>query len=328
MPKPRVFVTRIIPERGLDMIRAACDMQLWEGELPPSHDVLLREVAQVEGLLCLLTEPITAALMDAAPNLKVISQMAVGFDNIDIPAATQRRIPVGHTPGVLTDTTADFAFTLMLAAARRVVEGEYYVKAGKWQTWGPTLLMGHDIYGAALGIIGMGRIGQAMAKRAAGFGMKILYYDLHQPGDLSGVHAQKVALDDLLAQSDFVSLHAPLTPDTRHMINARTLRLMKPNAVLVNTARGPLVDPAALYTALKDGVIAFAALDVTEPEPLPMDSPLLTLSNCLVVPHIASSSVATRSKMATMAAENLIAGLEGRPLPYCVNREVYDVPGQ
>ena len=323
MSRPNVFVTRRIPDKGLDLIREVSEVTLLEDDLPPSKDVLLREIAKVDGLVSLLTDPVDAEVIRSAPQLKVISQFAVGFDNIDTDAATQAGIPVGHTPGVLTDTTADFAFALLMAGARRIVEAERYVKAGKWQTWGPTLLMGHDIAGATLGIVGMGRIGQAMAKRATGFGMRILYNNLDEVDLPPGISAERCDLDTLLTESDFVSLHTSLTPDTRHLIDARAFALMKPSCVLINTARGPVVDPDALYTALKEGEIAFAALDVTAPEPIPMESPLLTLDNCLVAPHIASSSIGTRTRMAVMTANNLIAGLKGERLPHCANPQVY-----
>jgi lactate dehydrogenase-like 2-hydroxyacid dehydrogenase len=241
-------------------------------------------------------------------------------------AATARGIPVGNTPGVLTETTADMAFALLMAAARRVVEGAEYVRAGKWHTWGPTLLLGHDVHGATLGIVGLGRIGQGVARRALGFGMKVIYYDpLYDPaeGDQVGVEVRST-LDALLSEADFVSLHVPLTEDTHHLMDARALVKMKATAVLVNTSRGPVVDSDALYDALATGQIAYAALDVTDPEPLPVDHKLLTLPNCLVVPHIASASWATRTRMAVMAAENLLAGLRGQCLPNCVNPEVYD----
>jgi glyoxylate reductase len=285
--------------------------------------VLLERVRGVDGLLCLLTDRIDGQLMDAAgPQLKVISNHAVGFDNIDIPAATARKIPVGNTPGILTDATADFAFALLVSAARRVVEGDRYVRAGKWKTWGPSILLGPDITGATLGIIGYGRIGQALAKRASGFDMRILYYDpmISAGSDLPGT---AVDLETLLRESDFVSLHTLLNEQTRHLINRDTLALMKPSAVLVNTSRGPVVDGQALYEALKEGKIFAAALDVTDPEPLPLDSPLLKLDNLIIVPHIASASKPTRDKMSLMAAENLLAGLSGRRLPTCVNPEVY-----
>jgi lactate dehydrogenase-like 2-hydroxyacid dehydrogenase len=297
---------------------------LWEDELPPSYEVLRRETADVDGLLCLLSDRIDSDLIQAAlPRLKVISQMAVGFDNVDVQAATAARIPVGHTPGVLTETTADFAFALLMAAARRISEGERLVRAGRWRTWGPTLLMGQDIHDATLGIVGMGRIGLAVARRARGFDMRVIYHDHGEVATAQELGAERRPLDDIFRESDFVSLHAPLTPETHHLINERAFKLMKPSAVLINTARGPMVDPDALYDALVNAEIAYAALDVTEPEPIPMDSPLLTLDNCLIVPHIASSSVATRTRMAVMAAENLLAGLAGKQLPHCANPQVY-----
>lgn len=324
MTKPKVFVTRIIPDTGLKLVQDFCDVDLWTDELPPPREALLTRVRGVEGLLCLLTDRVDAEVMDAAgPGLKVISNHAVGYDNVDIPAATARGIPVGNTPGILTDATADFAFALLLAAARRVVEGERFVRAGRWKTWGPSLLLGQDVYGATLGVIGFGRIGQAVARRAAGFAMRVLYYDPSQPQPPANLRATPVDLATLLRESDFVSLHVPLTQETRHLINRETLALMKPTAVLVNTARGPVVDQAALYEALREQCIFAAALDVTDPEPIPPDSPLLTLDNCLIVPHIASASVTTRAKMALMAAENLLAGLRGERLPHCVNPEVY-----
>ncbi|MCZ6528860.1 MAG: D-glycerate dehydrogenase [Chloroflexi bacterium] len=325
MVKPRVYVTRVIPDAGLERIRAVADAEVWEGDEPPPYEILLEKVEGLDGLVSLLTDRIDAELMDAAGgSLRVISQMAVGTDNIDLAAATERGIPVGNTPGVLTETTADFAFSLLMAAARRIVEGERYVKAGKWVTWGPTLLMGHDIHGATLGLIGFGRIGQGMAKRARGFGMRVLYAGPSvDEGTARELHAERRDLDELLTESDFVSLHVPLTEQTTHLMADREFKLMKPGAILINTARGPVVDPGALYRALKEGEIAYAALDVTEPEPIPVDDPLLTLDNCLIVPHIASSSLATRSRMATMAAENLEAGLKGEKLPHCANPEVY-----
>jgi glyoxylate reductase len=329
MDKPRVFVTRILPEGGLALVRDACDAEIWPEDVPPSRHVLLKKVRGVDGLVSLLTDPVDAEVMDAAgPGLKVISNYAVGYDNVDVAAATARGIPVGNTPGVLTETTADFAFALLMAAARRVVEGADYVRAGKWRTWGPMLLLGHDVHGATLGIVGMGRIGQALTRRAAGFDMNVVYYDPYcAPGKGPFVDvAVQCELDDLLAQSDFVSLHVPLTEDTHYLIDAEALARMKPTAVLINTSRGPVVDPDALYHALSMGQIAYAALDVTDPEPLPADHKLLDLPNCLVVPHIASASWATRTRMAVIAAENLLAGLRGQRLPNCVNPEVYDAP--
>ncbi len=325
MAKPKVFVTRLIPEEGLAIVRDASDAQVWEDDLPPPHDVLLEHVRDVDGLLSLLTDRVDAHLMDSAPRLRVVSNLAVGYDNIDIPAATARGIPVGNTPGVLTDTTADFAFTLLMAASRRLQEGIDYVRAGKWKTWGPLLLMGTDIHGGTLGIIGFGRIGQGMAARSVGFGMRVLYYDVHRRQDLEQSMGVTYAdLDTIYREADFITIHTDLNEQTRHMINQQALSKMKRTAVVVNTARGPIVDPEALYAALKSGQIGGAALDVTEPEPIPIDSPLLTLPNCIIVPHIASASVATRGKMAQIAARNLVAGLRGERLPACVNPEVYD----
>jgi glyoxylate reductase len=324
MARPRIFVTRIIPERGSDMLRETCEVTVWQEELPPPREALLRELASADGLLCLLTDPIDADVIRAAPTLKVISQMAVGFDNIDLAAATARGIPVGYTPGVLTETTADFAFALLMAAARRISEAERYARAGKWKTWGPTLLMGHDVHGATLGIIGFGRIGRAVAWRARGFAMRLIYHDPSTDADVARqMGAEPRSFEEVLAESDFLSLHVPLTPRTQHMIDAQALRRMKPTAVLINTARGPVVDQRALYEALASRQIAYAALDVTDPEPIAPDDPLLALDNCLIVPHIASSSVETRTRMAVMAAENLLAGLRGERMPHCANPAVY-----
>lgn len=327
MTKPRVLVTRVIPDAGLDPVREACDVDLWTDELPPPREELLRRVAGVDGLLSLLTDRVDDELLDAAgPQLKVVSNFAVGFDNIDVPALTRRGIPGGNTPGVLTETTADLAFTLLMAAARRIPESVDYVRDGHWRTWGPMLLMGVDIHGATLGIVGFGRIGREMARRGRGFGMRILYHDVHPatPEDEAELGATRVELDELLRESDFVSLHVNLTDETHHLINADALRAMKPTAVLVNTSRGPVVDPGALEVALRDGEIFAAGLDVTEPEPLPADHALVGLPNCVVVPHIASASRVTRDRMARMAADNLVAGVRGERLPTPINPEVYD----
>lgn len=322
--RPVVYVTRRIPEVGLARVREACHIRLWEGELPPPKTILLQEVADCDGLLCLLTDPIDEEVIAAGPRLRVISQMAVGVDNIDLQAATARSIPVGHTPGVLTEATADFTFALLMAAARRIPEGVDYVRAGRWKTWEPMGLLGVDIWGATLGIVGLGRIGTAVARRARGFAMHILYSNPTRRPDLEAeLGVEYAELDDLLARSDFVSLHCPLTPETHHLINEAALRRMKPTAILVNAARGPVVDPEALARALAEGWIRAAALDVTEPEPIPPDHPLLARPNCLIVPHIASATISTRERMATMAAENLLAGLRGERLPYCANPEVY-----
>ncbi len=324
--KPKVFVTRLIPEQGLDILRTECEVEVWQDELPPARALLLEKAKGNDALLTLLTDRVDAELLDINPKLRVVANMAVGFDNIDVPAATARGVPIGNTPGVLTDTTADFAFALMMSAARRVVEGADYVRAGKWKTWGPKLLLGPDVHHATLGIIGFGRIGQGMAKRASGFDMRIFYYDVYRREDLEkSMGVTYAELDTLYAQSDFITLHTDLNPSTRHMINDAAFARMKPSAVIVNSARGPIIDPEALYRALSAGKIWAAALDVTDPEPIPTDSPLLKLSNCLVVPHIASASIVTRGKMSQMAAANILAGLKGERLLTCVNPEVYEV---
>ena len=325
--RPRVLVTRVMPDEGLDPIRAACEMDLWEDEVPPPRDELLRRVAGVDGLLSLLTDRVDDELLDAAgPQLKVVSNFAVGFDNIDVPACTRRGILAGNTPGVLTETTADLAFALLMAAARRIPEAVDYVRHGRWRTWGPMLLMGVDVHGATLGIVGFGRIGRELARRGRGFGMRILYHDVHPatPEEEAELGATRVELDELLATSDFVSLHVNLTDETQHLIDDAALASMKPTAVLVNTSRGPVVDHDALERALRGGSIFAAGLDVTDPEPLPADHPLVALPNCVVVPHIASASRVTRGKMAAMAAANLLAGVRGERLPTPVNPEVYD----
>jgi glyoxylate reductase len=326
MSRPRVFVARRIPDDGLEPIVAGTDAVVWPDELPPPREELLRAVAGCDGVLTLLTDRVDDEFLDSAgPQLKVVSNYAVGFDNVDVPACTARGIPVGNTPGVLTETTADLAWALLMAAARRLPEGDRYVRAGRWQTWGPMLLLGPDVHGGTLGIVGFGRIGQAVARRATGFGMTILYHDVQRAtADAEeAVGASFVPLPELLERSDFVSLHVNLTDDTRGLISTDALRRMKATAVLVNTSRGPVVDPRALHLALRDGEIFAAALDVTDPEPIPPDDPLLSLENCLVVPHIASASRATRGKMAEMAAANLLAGVRGERLPTPVNPAVY-----
>ena len=308
----------------MNLLQDFCATTIWPDELPPSHADLLAQVTGMDGLLSLLTDRIDAEVMQAAgPSLKVISNHAVGVDNVDVAEATARGIPVGNTPGILTDATADLAFALLLAAARRVVEGDRLVKAGGWKTWAPGFMLGADLAGATLGIVGFGRIGRALARRAAGFGLRILFTDPSPAAPEPGVAAEQVDLDTLLRTSDFISLHTPLTEETRGLINRDTLRRMKPTAVLINTSRGPVVDQQALYEALHSKRIFAAALDVTVPEPLPLDSPLLELENCIVVPHIASASWRSRQQMSLMAAENMIAGLKGERLPHCANPEVY-----
>jgi len=324
MAKPKVFVTRIIPNKGLDLVKDFCEVDLWTEDLPPSREELLKRVKGIDGLLCLLTEDIDSEVMDAAGSqLKVISNYAVGFDNIDVGAATERKIPVGNTPDVLTDATADFSFALMMNAGRRILEGDRYVRAGRWKTWGPMLLLGNEMRGSTLGLVGFGRIGKAMARRAVGFDMNVIYYDPLEKRRDPDVKANSVDLETLLEESDFISLHTPLTSDTHQLIDAEALGRMKPNTVLVNTSRGPVIDMDALYEALRDQKIFAAGLDVTDPEPLPLDHPLLTLDNFIISPHIASASRSARDKMAWLAAKNLIAGLEGNHLPNCVNQRVY-----
>ncbi|PKO07158.1 MAG: D-glycerate dehydrogenase [Chloroflexi bacterium HGW-Chloroflexi-3] len=322
MTKPKVFITRRIPDAGLNLILEECDVDLWDKDLPPTKEELFQHVPGVDGILSLLSDPIDDEVIQAAgENLRVISNYAVGYNNIDIQAATQHGIAVGNTPGVLTEATADFAFALMMSAGRRIVEAERHVRAGHWKTWGPSILLGCDFAGATLGIIGFGRIGKAMARRATGFGMRILVYDpTSQP--MTGVI--KVDFDTLLRESDLISLHTPLTPETRHLINGEAFAKMKSNAVLVNTARGEIVDQAALYDALKNHKIFAAGIDVTDPEPLPMDSTLLELDNLIICPHIASASTSTRENMALIAAQNLLAGLRGERLPFVVNPEIYE----
>jgi glyoxylate reductase len=325
--KPLVYVTRHLPEAAVQELLPSCDVEIWDREHPPPYDVVVDKIRDKQGLFCLLTERIDAPLMDAAPELKVISQCAVGYDNIDVSAATARGIPVGNTPGVLTDATADFAFALLMSAARRIGEAIDYVKAGHWKTWGLTLLLGQSVHGATLGIVGMGRIGQAVAQRASGFRMRVLYYDaVRQPHAEVELGVEYCSLEDLLRESDFVTLHVNLTEETKGLMNAQAFAQMKPTAILINTSRGPVVDPDALYEALGDGQIGYAALDVTDPEPLPADHKLLELPNLIVAPHIASATVSSRNLMAIRAVQNLLAGLRGEKLPHCVNPEVYSGP--
>jgi glyoxylate reductase len=299
-----VFVTRDLPGDALDRLRAEHDVELWPGNLPPHPTELREHVADAEGLLCLLTDRVDQALLDAAPRLRAIANYAVGSDNIDLQAAAARGIPVGVTPDVLTDATADLAFALLLAAARRVVEGHDAVRQGRWRTWEPRGWLGAPVHGATLAIVGPGRIGEAVARRAAGFDMDII-----RVGRGDDLHAA-------LARADFVSLHAPLTPATRHLVDDAALCAMRPTAILVNTARGGLVDQDALRRALEEGRLAAAALDVTDPEPLPPGDPLLGAPNLLVLPHVGSATTAARARMTELAVENLLAGLAGRPMPH------------
>lgn len=324
MAKPRVYVTRRVAQEALDMIAGVAETEIWPEELPPPYEVLLAKVRDADGVLTLLTDRIDRPLMGAAHRLKVISNLAVGYDNIDVPEATRRGIVVGYTPGVLTETTADLAFALLMAAARLVGKADSYTRGGLWKTWGPTILLGQDIHHATLGIVGLGRIGSEVAKRARGFDMKVLYYDekrrsREEEGQLGVEYVPELA--ELLSSADFVSVHVPLLPQTHHLIGADEFALMKPTAVLINTSRGAVVDQKALYEALKYGQIFAAAIDVTEVEPIAPDDPLLTLDNVIITPHIGSASFTTRKKMALMAAENLLAGLRGDIPANCVNPE-------
>ncbi len=322
--RPKVFVTRVLPDAGLQLIEEMCDADVWRDALPPPADVLRQKIADREGLVALLTDKIDDALLGQAPKLKVISNFAVGFNNIDVPACTERGVCVGNTPGVLTDATADMAFCLLIAAARRVVEGHQYTLAGKWKTWEPLGHLGQDLMGRTLGIVGMGRIGYALAKRCrGGWDMRILYSDVfsNEKSEMT-IGARRVDLDTLLKESDFLSLHADLNDKTRGMIGAAQLQKMKKTAVLINTARGPLIDQKALAAALRDGTIFAAGLDVTDPEPPDKDDPLLRLPNVILAPHIASATVRTRDNMAMICAQNLLAGLRGDKLPAWVNPEV------
>ncbi|MDR7435099.1 MAG: D-glycerate dehydrogenase [Armatimonadota bacterium] len=323
MSKPKVYVTRRLPGEAMDLLYQRTQVTVWgEDAVPPPKEVIKREVADAEGLISLVTDPIDAEVMDAAPKLRVISNYAVGYDNIDIPAATARGIVVTHTPGVLTETVADFTFALILAAARRVVEADRFTREGKWKSWEPMLFLGQDVYGATLGLVGLGRIGSAVARRAKGFNMRVLYYDVVRREDLEReLGLEFTDLPTLLRESDFVSIHTPLTPETRHLIGAKELNLMKPTAILINTARGPIVDTIALAHALRERRIWAAGIDVFETEPVPPDHPLLQLDNVVVAPHIASASIATRTKMALLAVENLLSVLEGRVPPHPVNPE-------
>jgi len=325
MAEFKVFITRRLPT-NLEKLQQMAIVEVWSERQPPPYEVLLEKVQDVDGLLCLLTDQIDSRLMATGAFLKVISQMAVGYDNIDIAAATARKIPVGHTPGVLTDATADLTWALLMASARRVVEGDRITRAGQWRTWEPDFLLGPNVTGATLGIIGLGRIGQAVARRAKGFDMRILYtsrqrceIELEQ-----SLGMEFVTFEELLRLADFVTIHTPLSPETHHLFGAPQFEQMKRSAILINTSRGAIVDQEALYNALRNGKIATAAVDVTEPEPIPMDSPLLSLDNLIITPHIGSASLQTRQKMADMAIANLIAGLQGERLPDCVNSELYD----
>jgi len=323
--RPVVYVTREIPDAGLEPLEGEVDLHVWDGKLPPGRDHICSRLEELEadGLLCLLTDDVDGGVMDASPNLDVVSTFSVGYDHVDVDAAQRRGIQVGHTPGVLSETTADFTWALLATTARRTVEGNEYVLADEWETWGPKLLTGPDLHDATLGIVGMGNIGSAVARRAAGFEMDVRYADTGRNRAVEeelaeyGIDAEHVDLDELLERSDFVTLHVPLTDETHRMIGEPELRAMDDGAILVNTSRGPVVDTDALDDALENDWIARAGLDVTDPEPLPADHPITrhVPEKLVVTPHVASASIGTRDRMARMAAENLLAGLAGDRLP-------------
>ncbi len=321
---PLVLVTHTLPDGWLDSLHGRCRIVTGPKDATVLAPELKAHLSQVDGLYTLLTIRVDEDILDKAPNLRVVSNMAVGVDNIDLQACTRRGIPVGHTPGVLTEGTADLAITLLLAAARRLDEAVHDARHGLWKTWSPTGWLGADLFGATLGIVGMGKIGTAVTERATGFGLRIVYSDScpNQSAE-SRFGASCLSLEDLLIESDFVSLHVPLTGKTRGLIGAKELRLMKPDAILVNTSRGPVVNTADLLLALREGWIAAAALDVTDPEPLSPEHPLYKQPNCLITPHIGSATRNTRRRMAERACENLLAGLAGERLPFCANPEVY-----
>jgi glyoxylate reductase len=315
-----IVVTRTPPGRALEILGARGDIWLWAKDRPIPRSELLDRVGDARALYAMLTDRIDEEVLAAAPQLVVVSNMAVGVDNVDLEACTARGIPVGHTPDVLTETTADTAFALLMMAARRLVEGVDYVRDGEWGDWEPELLWGQDVHTSTLGIIGFGRVGEAVATRGLGFGMRVLYHSRHRHREAEQrITAVHVDLETLLAESDHVVVATPLTPQSARIINAETLGLMKSTATLVNISRGGTVDTEALVDALRRGVIGSAGLDVTDPEPLPGDHPLVMLPNCVVTPHLGSSTERTRAAMAELAAENLIAGLEGRPLPAQAN---------
>jgi glyoxylate reductase len=317
-----VAVTRQIPEVGLRQLREATEVKLWDRELPPSPEELDTLLEGCDGAITLLTDHIDGSVLDRHPSLRVISNFAVGYDNIDVPAATERGVLVCNTPEVLTNATADHTWALLLAAARRIPESIAYVRDGKWKTWGPLLLLGREVSEATIGIVGLGRIGKQVARRARGFDMRVLAFDPFEDAAFAREHdVTYVPLEQLLADSDFVTLHVALTPETHHLIAAAELDRMKPTTILVNASRGPVVDTDALVEALRSASILGAALDVTDPEPLPADHPLVNMTNCIVVPHTASATVQTRDRMAELAARNLLAGLKGERPPAAVNAD-------
>jgi glyoxylate reductase len=317
-----VAVTRKIPDAGLRPLQETSEIKLWDQELPPSPEELDGLLDGCDGAITLLTDRIDGPVLDRHPGLRVISNFAVGYDNIDVPAASERGVLICNTPEVLTNATADHTWALLLAAARRIPESIAYVRDGKWKTWGPLLLLGREVSGATIGIVGLGRIGKEVAKRARGFDMRVLAFDPFEDAAFAKEHGiTYVPLEQLVAESDFVTLHVALTDETHHLIGATELSRMKPTAILVNASRGQVVDTAALVDALRSGSILGAALDVTDPEPLSADHPLVNMTSCIVVPHTASATVQTRDRMAELAAKNLLAGLSGERPPAAVNAD-------
>jgi glyoxylate reductase len=324
MIRPKAYIARRLPQPAIDIVAAACDYTIWDSEdQAVPREVLLRECAAVDGVLTILSDRIDAEFLDAAARCRVVSNMAVGYDNVDLPLLTQRGVLLTNTPGVLNETTADLTWALLMAAGRRIVEGQKLIEAGKWSSWSPMFMVGQDIFGATLGIVGAGRIGSAVARRAAGFDMRILYHNRRPAPELeSQTGAEYRALDDLLRESDYIVVLVPLTSATRGMFGTREFALMKPTAVFVNAARGPIVKELELAEALKQGRPWAAGLDVFEQEPIGPGHPLLGLPNVVAVPHIGSATVATRTRMATTAATNLVAALTRQPVPNPVNPEV------
>ena len=323
MPQHKALVTRTLLPEALDIIREAADVTVWPEEAPPSAEELRRLAADADGILTTIMDRVDATLLDAAPNLRVISQLAVGLDNVDVAEATRRGIPVGYTPGVLAKSTADLAFALLLGAARRTSESERWVRGGGWEIqFHPMHWLGQDVHEACLGIVGLGQIGREIARRARGFDMDIIYHSRTRYPDAEAEYSVRyVEFEELLAQADFVILSVPLTPQTHHLISAPQLAMMKPSGILINVSRGPVVDPAALYEALRDGQIARAALDVTAPEPIDPNDPLLTLDNLVITPHIGSAALPTRLNTMKLAARNLVAGLQGERMEACANTD-------
>lgn len=324
--KPKVLITRQIPDEALQLLEKTCELKVWpHTDEPVSRQFLEEEIADADGLYCLLTDAIDEELLNKAHKLRAISTMAVGYNNIDVSAATKRGIPVSNTPDVLTETTADLAFALMLSTARRIVESSDFLRRNEWKTWSPMLLTGQDVYGATLGIIGMGRIGEAVGRRAQGFDMKVIYHNRSRKHEAEQQYGFEYAeLNDLLSRSDFVVILVPYSPETANLIAMEQLRLMKKDAVLINVARGGIVNEQDLFEALTSGVIWAAGLDVFETEPVPMDNPLLSLPNVVALPHIGSASIRTRTQMSLLAAQNLLQGLAGERARFLVNPQVFD----